>query len=171
MKKQDKIISYISNLFEIFSVGFLVCILFAVVLQIFFRYVIRIAVPWTEETARYLCIGMVFTGVVALVAQEGHIRITFILNRVSKKINYLLSLLAYICTLIFNVIVLLGSIHLVRLNWEQQAVTLPISVGVLYLTVGISSFFILILLPLLIIKLKGFFTNNTNKMSNDKSAN
>lgn len=140
------------------------CILFTVVLQVFFRYVMRIAVPWTEETARYLCIGMVFVGVVALVAQENHIRITFILNRVPKKINYFLSLLAYICTLIFNVIVFLGSIHLVRLNWEQKAVTLPISVGVLYLTAGISSFFILILLPFLIIKkLKGFFTN---KMSN-----
>jgi len=164
MKKQDKIISYISNLFELLSVGFLVCILFTVVLQVFFRYVMRIAVPWTEETARYLCIGMVFVGVVALVAQENHIRITFILHRVPKKINYFLSLLAYICTLIFNVIVFLGSIHLVRLNWEQKAVTLPISVGVLYLTAGISSFFIFILLPFLIIKkLKGFFTN---KMSN-----
>jgi len=168
MKKQDKVISYISNLFELLSAGFLVCILFTVVLQVFFRYVMRIAVPWTEETARYLCIGMVFIGVVALVAQANHIKITFILNRLPKKINYLLSLLAYICTLLFNVIVLLGSIHLVRLNWEQQAVTLPISVGVLYLTMGISSFFILILLPFLIIKLKGFFTN---KMSNGKSAN
>lgn len=168
MKKQDKVISYISNLFELLSAGFLVCILFTVVLQVFFRYVMRIAVPWTEETARYLCIGMVFIGVVALVAQANHIKITFILNRVPKKINYLLSLLAYICTLLFNVIILLGSIHLVRLNWEQQAVTLPISVGVLYLTMGISSFFILILLPFLIIKLKGFFTN---KMSNGKSAN
>lgn len=168
MKKQDKVVSYISNLFELLSAGFLVCILFTVVLQVFFRYVMRIAVPWTEETARYLCIGMVFIGVVALVAQEKHIRITFILNRLPKKINYLLSLLAYIFTLLFNVIVFLGSIHLVRLNWEQQAVTLPISVGVLYLTMGISSFFILILLPFLIIKLKGFFTN---KMSNGKSAN
>jgi len=168
MKKQDKIMSYISNLFELLSAGFLVCILFTVVLQVFFRYIIRITVPWTEETARYLCIGMVFIGVVALVAQANHIKITFILNRVPKKINYLLSLLAYICTLIFNVIVLLGSIHLVRLNWEQQAVTLPISVGVLYLTVGISSFFILILLPFLIIKLKGFFTN---KIGDNNSAN
>lgn len=168
MKKQDKVISYISNLFELLSAGFLVCILFTVVLQVFFRYVMRIAVPWTEETARYLCIGMVFIGVVALVAQANHIKITFILNRVPKKINYFLSLLAYICTVLFNVIILLGSIHLVRLNWEQQAVTLPISVGVLYLTMGISSFFILILLPFLIIKLKGFFTN---KMSNGKSAN
>jgi len=171
MKKQDKVISYISNLFELLSAGFLVCILFTVVLQVFFRYVMRIAVPWTEEAARYLCIGMVLMGVVALVAQGNHIKITFILNRVPKKINYFLSLLAYICTLLFNVIVLLGSIDLVRMNWEQQAVTLPISVGVLYLMMGISSFFIIILLPFLIIKLKGFFTNNTNKMSNGKSAN
>ncbi|NIS62415.1 MAG: hypothetical protein GTO13_17465, partial [Proteobacteria bacterium] len=52
--------------------------------------------------------------------------------------------------LIFNIIILLGSIELVKLNWGQEAVTFPISVGVLYLAITVSSGVILILLILII---------------------
>ncbi len=135
-----------SGFFESLSTFFLVCILIIVVLQVFFRYVARIVVPWTEEGARYLCIWMVFLGGVAGIAKEAHIRITFILERVPETVRQLLGLLSYGVVFVFNVIVFLGSIDLVRLNWGQQAVTFPLSVGFLYLAVLISSGFILITL-------------------------
>jgi len=158
MKKRDKIRSYISNFFEIFSSVLLFWLLFIVVLQVFFRNLTPITVPWTEELARYTGIWMVFMGVVALVAKKNHLKVTFILDRVPKKINSFLLLLAYLFTLLFSVITFLGAIKLVRQNWEQQAVAFPVTVAILYLAVGISSFFVLILLSLPIpIKLKGFF--------------
>lgn len=147
MKRISRIISYV---FENLAVVFLVCVLTTVVLQVFFRYVARIVVPWTEEAARYFCIWMVFMGVVAAVAQEAHIRITFLVERVPKLTMHLFSLLSYGIVLIFNIIILLGSIELVKLNWGQEAVTFPISVGVLYLAITVSSGAILILLILII---------------------
>ena len=39
----------------------------------------------------------------------------------------------------FNIIIFFGSIRLIQLNWGQEAVTFPISVGVLYLAITISS--------------------------------
>lgn len=155
MRKLSKIISHS---FETVSVVFLVCVLVTVILQVFFRYVARIVVPWTEEAARYFCIWMVFTGAAAAVAQEAHIKITFLVERVPKLARHLFSLLSYGVVLLFNVIILLGSIELVKLNWGQEAVTFPISVGVLYLAITVSSAAILILLVFIIVeRLKTIF--------------
>ncbi|MHC4804986.1 MAG: TRAP transporter small permease, partial [Planctomycetota bacterium] len=124
----------------------------------FFRYVARIVVPWTEEAARYFCIWMVFMGAVAAVAQEAHIKITFLVERVPKLAMHLFSLLSYCVVFLFNIIILLGSIQLVMLNWGQEAVTFPISVGVLYLAITVSSATILILLIFIIVqRLKTIF--------------
>jgi TRAP-type C4-dicarboxylate transport system permease small subunit len=147
IKKLSKIISFS---FETVSVVFLVCVLATVILQVFFRYVARIVVPWTEEAARYFCIWMVFMGAAAAVAQEAHIKITFLVERVPKLAMHLFSLLSYCVVFLFNVIILLGSIQLVKLNWGQEAVTFPISVGVLYLAITVSSATILILLIFII---------------------
>ncbi len=148
IKKLSKIISFS---FETVSVVFLVCVLATVILQVFFRYVARIVVPWTEEAARYFCIWMVFMGATAAVAQEAHIKITFLVERVPKLAKHLFSLLSYCVVFVFNIIIFFGSIQLVELNWGQEAVTFPISVGVLYLAISVSSATILILLILIIV--------------------
>ncbi len=148
MKRLSKIISHS---FETISVVFLVCVLVTVILQVFFRYVARIVVPWTEEAARYFCIWMVFMGAAAAVAQEAHIKITFLVERVPKRVMHLFSLLSYCVVFVFNVIIFFGSVQLVQLNWGQEAVTFPISVGVLYLAITVSSATILILLTLIIV--------------------
>lgn len=148
IKKLSKIISFS---FETVSVVFLVCVLATVILQVFFRYVARIVVPWTEEAARYFCIWMVFMGAAAAVAQEAHIKITFLVERIPKLAKHLFSLLSYCVVFLFNIIIFFGSIQLVELNWGQEAVTFPISVGVLYLAITLSSATILILLILIIV--------------------
>jgi len=141
--------NFISNLFESFSTLFLAAILIVVILQVFFRYVARVVVPWTEESARYMCIWMVFMGAVAAIAKEAHIRVTFIIDRIPKKIRDVFVLFSYAAVFFFNLIIFFGSIDLIRLNWAQQAVTFPVSVGVLYLAITVSSFFVMLFLAVL----------------------
>lgn len=161
MKKFYKILS---NLFESLSSVFLVGVLLAVVLQVFFRYVARIPVAWTEETARYLGIWMVFMGATAAIAREAHIRITFILEHLPRKIREFFELLIDSIIFLFTVIVLFGSIQLVKLNWAQKAVTFPASIGMLYLAIAISSGFILIFLMFLLReKVRTLFNIGENK--------
>lgn len=118
---------------------FLAGVLGAVVLQVFFRYVAGVVAPWTEEATRYLGIWMVFMGAAAAVAQGAHIAVTVVLERLPEWLEGGARLLALAAALLFNLIVLLGSLQLIRLNWEQQATTFPVSVAVLYLAVAISS--------------------------------
>ena len=88
-------------------------------------------------------------GVAAAVAQEAHIRVTFIINRIPEKIRRGFELFSCGVVFLFNLIIFLGSIELMQLNWGQQAVTFPVSVGVLYLAIAVSSFFILLFLMVL----------------------
>ena len=134
-----KVVKAISGAYEALSIAFLIGIAIVVVLQVFFRYVARIIVPWTEEFARYLCIWMVFMGVATAVFRETHIRITFLLNRLSGRAKNVLVLFSYLVMFMFNIIIFFGSIRLIQLNWGQEAVTFPISVGVLYLAITVSS--------------------------------
>ena len=144
-----KLYQFVSGFFENLSTFFLVCILITVILQVFFRYVARIVVPWTEEFARYLCIWMVFMGAVAAIAKEAHICVTFIIDRIPEKIRNGFDLLSYGIVFLFNLIIFFGSIELMKLNWGQEAVTFPISVGVLYLAIAVSSFFVMLFLAVL----------------------
>ena len=144
-----KLYAFVSGFFESSSTLFLVGILVVVILQVFFRYVARIVVPWTEEFARYLCIWMVFMGAVAAMAKEAHIRVTFIIERIPEKVRNGLELFSYAVVFVFNLIIFLGSIELIQLNWAQEAVTFPVSVGVLYLAVTVSSFFVMLFLLVL----------------------
>jgi len=137
---------YASFIFEYLATIFLASIMVIVVLQVIFRYVIQIVVPWTEEMSRYLCIWMVFMGATAAVAKKSHICVTFVVDRAPEKLRYFFNLFSLLVVWIFNLIVFLGSIELVRLNWGQQAVTFPVSIGVLYLSITLSSFSILVFL-------------------------
>jgi len=153
-----KLYQKVPNLFEILSMIFLAGILLAVVLQVFFRYVAQLTVPWTEEVARYLGIWMVFMGAAVAVAHEAHIKITFFLERLPDGVRKIFNLSIDGVMFLFTLIVFLGSIQLIRLNWAQEAVTFPMSVGVLYLAIAISSGFILIFLTVLMgTKLRTYF--------------
>ncbi len=143
----NRVFKFISVIFKMVSAGFLFAIVIVVVLQVFFRYVAHIVVPWTEEAARYLCIWMVFTGAVYAVAHDNHLKISFFQDKAAPKLKKLLVLFSYFVMALFSLIILLGSIHLIQQNWKQLAVTFPLSIAVLYVPLTI---FATISLPLLV---------------------
>jgi len=129
----------LSALFETVAMVFLAGILVTVCLQVFFRYVAGIVAPWTEEATRYLGIWMVFMGAVAAVAQRSHIAVTVVLERLPEEVQAVIQRFTWFLLLLFSGIVLLGSLQLIQLNWEQQAVTFPVSVAALYLALVVFS--------------------------------
>lgn len=158
-----KIHEFLSNVFELLSAGFLLCVVITVALQVFFRYVARIVVPWTEEAARYFCIWMVFMGAIVAIARDNHIKITFLQDRIPKRGKHVLVLFSYVVVVLFTIIIFLGSIQLIQLNWGQEAVTFPLSVGVLYLALTVFSGVSLLLMIFLVWnRLKAFLSGRND---------
>ena len=134
-------IEKISRTLNTISACFLILMASAILLQVFARYILGAVVPWTEEIARYFCIWMVFTGSITAIIKNKHIRITFFLDTFPPKIKVFFEGLAHFLMILFCLVLLFGSFQLVGQNWAQQAVTFPLSVGMLYIPVGIFAFF------------------------------
>jgi len=128
---------WLSLAFEILATVFLVGVLTTVVLQVFFRYVAGWVVPWTEEATRYLGIWMVFMGALAAVVQGSHIAVTVLVDRLPGRLRRWLERGNALVTFVFLLIVFFGALQLIRLNWEQEAVTFPVSVAILYVAVAV----------------------------------
>jgi len=119
-------------------VGFLImCI--SVILQVVFRYVLKIVAPWTEELARFSCIWAVFLGAAVCFEESAHIKIDVIIAKVSRKaVNHILLLINIFVTSTFIVVVFYGSILLLKIGWADSATTIPIQMGLVYLALPIS---------------------------------
>lgn len=143
----DRYHKFVSGLFQAVSAGFLVIVMVVVVLQVFFRYVAQIVVPWTEEASRYLCIWMVFTGAVFGIAEDSHIKVTFLQDKAAPVLRHLIVLFSYLVMALLNSIILAGSLRLILQNWRQLAVTFPVSVAALY---AVLTLFSAVSLPLIV---------------------
>lgn len=60
---------------------------FVVFLQFFTRYVLNNSFGWTEEIARFLLIGVTFTGSVMATRKHSHIAVEFIYRWVPRKLR------------------------------------------------------------------------------------
>lgn len=94
-----KIISFLDKRLEEFLIAsFIGYFTVASVLQVLFRFVFQIPAAWTEETARYAFIWMMFVGAAAAVKKGSHISVdlldSFLKNpSVKKKLNLVCKLM------------------------------------------------------------------------------
>lgn len=110
-----------------------------VLLQVIFRYVMRISVPWTEEFARYLLILITFVGGALAVRDKQHIAVTAIIDKLPKKLRYYLNKCFNISIILFLVAVFKGSIIMVNLTWETPVGSIYwLSTGKIYLILPVS---------------------------------
>jgi TRAP-type C4-dicarboxylate transport system permease small subunit len=135
----NKLFERLNRSTESFSGVLLALITTIVFLQVVFRYVLKITAPWTEETARYVGIWMVYAGALAATLQDDHIKVTVLTDRFGDRGKLLFSLFASLVGLVLCVIVFRGSLELIRMNWKQNAVTIPVSIAVLYLPLTVFS--------------------------------
>lgn len=139
MSSVRRLFDLMPKILEGMSTTLLFLIMVTVFLQVVFRYVLGLAVPWTEEAARYFNVWMVFMGCAVAVAREGHIRITFMIDRLRGPLRDAMLIALYAVMAGFEVIVFFGAIRLTQLNWNQQATTLPVTVSTLYIALIVSA--------------------------------
>jgi C4-dicarboxylate transporter DctQ subunit len=69
-------------------------------LQVFLRYIFNSPLAWVEEVGRYLFIWSVFLGTAAALAEDRHIRITALIDRLGPKAEFCSRVLGNILGLI-----------------------------------------------------------------------
>ena len=110
-----------------------------VMLQIIFRFVIFIPLPWSEELARYL---MIWTGMVGsfVALREGrHIGVTMVVDRLPPRAATWVSVFVQAATILFLVILAQQGLALTLVNLSQLSPAMRIPMFYPYLAVPVGA--------------------------------
>lgn len=145
------IMKMINNPFKlvISSLGvlFFLTVIISVVMQIVFRFILRISVPWTEELARLAVIWMTFFGIILVQADRESIRTDFLVNKLPLKVRYLLEKVVNLASIILLLAILRGSIEMLEFT---SGVTMS---SITWLSSCVLYYPVIIAIPLIIIYL------------------
>lgn len=121
---------------------------FVVFMGVFFRYILKAPLPWSEELARYLMIWGASLGSFVAFREGSHVGVTFIMDRVRGTIGVFLKRLSQIILIIFITIVVKEGFSLIFKLKGQTSPAMEIPMSLAYLAIPVG--FLLILLEALI---------------------
>jgi TRAP-type C4-dicarboxylate transport system permease small subunit len=114
---RKKMVAFDNTLDTIITIVF-VFMLLATIMQVVFRYVLQISVPWTEEAARFALIFVTFWGAATALRERDHIAINTFFDKIPLKPRLLLQLVFIVAMGIFLVNVFVGSFAMIKLTWH-----------------------------------------------------
>jgi len=122
-----------------------VAMLVLVVAQVFFRYVLALAVPWTEEAARWFYAYQILLGCIIAARDKLHLQVTFLLERFPRRLKAAAECLIALGGLIFMAGILWGGVVMVGATTTLEAGSFALSMSWLYLAIPISLTFLFFL--------------------------
>ncbi len=111
----------------------LILLLLVVGAQIFARYVLNHSLFWSEELARYLFIYLVFLGAAIALRREGHIQVSFFVERLPPGARRAVAVAGDVLLLAFAGTVLVQSVRLAAMVWTVPTAALLIPWTFVYL--------------------------------------
>ncbi|MBA7511402.1 hypothetical protein ES705_03395 [subsurface metagenome] len=106
-------------------------------LQVFFRYVLNNPLAWTEELARITLVWLVFWGSAIAVRRKKHLSISFLVNRLPRKIR--------LCIDIFNQFAMMSFLGIAAYTGYQ---VMLITKSIVTPALGISYLWFYIIVPI-----------------------
>lgn len=110
-----------------------------VFLGVIFRYVLRSALFWTEELARYMMIWCAYLAMSMVVRDEENVNVAFAVNLLPAKARRVIKVLVHLVVGIFLAIMFWGSVKHMRILRLQTSPALRVSMVWPYLSVTIGS--------------------------------
>ena len=114
--------------------GFILAVAtFITILQVLFRYVLKIPFIWSEEFSRFLFIWIVWFGAALAIPRGKHMVIEFLRDRLPGPWPFRIRLVTDLLALLFLAVVVVKGISLVNMTAREFYVTFPLSVKYAYL--------------------------------------
>ena len=140
-QKLDRIMAGIGTVLSVISVGIVVIL---GILQVLFRFVLKISVPWTEEMMRALFIYIVFFGLILVERENGEVRTTMLIEKLPYKAYHVWESVVAVLSILFNVLVLIGCFQAMKVTNTTLSALPQISMRMFFYPMVIS-------LPLMVI--------------------
>lgn len=133
---QARKVDPMAKLVNIIATALFVCMMLAAIMQIFFRFVLKVSVPWTEELARILYVYVTFLGLILLESENNNIKAAFLVDKLPFKLRRLLQLFINIFSILFLVCLFIGAIIMFKNSNTMNFGTMPfLKVSILYIPI------------------------------------
>lgn len=107
--------------------------------QVFTREVLNDSATWTEESARYMFVGLALFAAAYVFSERGHIAVEILVERLPERAQLAMAVLIELIVIGFTVLVfMIGGIRIAENAWGQNLSTLPLSVGQAYLALPVA---------------------------------
>ena len=140
-QKLDRIMAGIGTVLSVISVGIVVIL---GILQVIFRFILKVSVPWTEEMMRALFIYIVFFGLILVERENGEVRTTMLIEKLPYKAYHVWESVVAVLSILFNVLVLVGCFQAMKVTNTTLSALPQISMRMFFYPMVIS-------LPLMVI--------------------
>ncbi len=140
-QKLDRIMAGIGTVLSVISVGIVVVL---GILQVLFRFVLKVSVPWTEEMMRALFIYIVFFGLILVERENVEVRTTMLIEKLPYKAYHIWESIVSVLSILFNVLVLIGCFQAMKVTNTTLSALPQISMKMFFYPMVIS-------LPLMVI--------------------
>lgn len=103
---------------------FFILMLVVVLLQIVFRFLLNIGVPWTEELSRLSFIYLSFVGAAISFREKSLIKVDTIIDKARGAALTILTVVINVFVSIFIVMMFYGSLNMIGLVWPTYFATM-----------------------------------------------
>ena len=128
----QKISDVLTKIIKVVMVVLFAWMVISLGIQVFARYIFHKSFVWTDESARYCMIWMVFLGASEILFNDEHIKVTVIedlLHGASKKV---LAVIQDIIGLIFSIMLAYYSFPQVALASKAVSSNMGVNMGIIY---------------------------------------
>ena len=119
-----------------------------VFIQVVLRYLFRYSLPWSEETARFLFLWIVWIGAAYAVKMRAHLKIDFVVNMLPQRAQKYMELFATLIWFAFCLFFTYKGVELTRILFVRGQITPVMKLPMAYVYAAVPTGAILMLLRL-----------------------
>jgi TRAP-type C4-dicarboxylate transport system permease small subunit len=127
-----KIFDVVGKLTDYLLIALMVMLLSVVTLGMVTRYVFPGLFVWTDELTRFTLVWVTFIGAAAALRRRMHLGVDIVVNLFKPRLRAFLRLLSQLMFIFFILFMLVSSVGLIRLTYNQLSPALRISIALAY---------------------------------------
>lgn len=128
----EKVSDVLTKIMKVVMVVLFIWMIFALGVQVIARYIFGKGFTWTDESARYCMIWMVFIGATEILFNDEHIKVTVIEDLLHGGGKKALHVFQDVCGLVFAIIMARYSFPQVALASKAVSANMDINMGIVY---------------------------------------
>lgn len=118
----------------------LATLVLVLLLQVFFRYVLKIGISWSEEVSRFLFIWFVYISASYAVQVGTHIRVSLVVDFMPASLQRPMQIISDFLWIGFNAIVIVSGVQLITgmIEYPVYSTSLLVPMAVIYIIIPLS---------------------------------